>query len=155
MLKAKPSSLFSWAYDLYEDEKLIAQMGMSWFKEGGRFVWEGGEYQLSREGLWSGSFLLQLDGRTLAEATKVSPFFRCFDVRVGERTLMLKAASVFTREFHLIANDTLVGSVAPDGFFSRQCTISFPDDLPRPVQVFLFWLVILMWRRAAQSSSSS
>ena len=153
MLKAKPSGFFSWDFDLYEDERLVGQMGMAWFQEGGRFVWKGSEYQLFREGLWSGSFLLQLDGQTLADATKVSPFLRCFDVRVGDRTLILKAASAFTRQFQLIACDVIVGFVTPDGLFSRQCTISFPDDLTLPVQIFLFWLVVLMWRRAAQSSS--
>jgi hypothetical protein len=151
MLKARPSEFFTWDYELFDDDRRVTQMYVSWVREDGDFVWEGGEYQLSREGLWSGNFFLRLGDQTLAKATKVSLFQRCFEVRIGEQALTLKALSVFGREFYLIENDAVVGSVSPDGLFSRRCTISFPDGLSVPVQVFLFWLVVLMWRRAAQS----
>ncbi len=151
MFRARPSEFFTWDFELFEGEKRVVRMGQSWFREAGYFLWGGREYQLTREGLWSGNFLLQFNGQVLADATKISPFLRCFDVRTEGRTLTLTAASVFTREFQLLVDGTVVGSVAPESFFSRRCTVSFPDDLGVPVQVFLFWLVVLMWRRAAQS----
>jgi hypothetical protein len=31
----------------------------------------------------------------------------------------------------------------------------FPNDLSVPVQVFLFWLVVLMWRRQNNAAAAS
>jgi hypothetical protein len=33
--------------------------------------------------------------------------------------------------------------------------VEFPGDLPVPVQVFLFWLVALMWRREQNAAAGS
>ena len=40
----------------------------------------------------------------------------------------------------------------PRGLFSRKLTIDLPDELSLAVQVFMTWLVIILWRRAAKSS---
>jgi hypothetical protein len=155
MIRAKPKHVFSWGFDL--DLGAGSQVGfdMSWFREGGRFTWDGTEFHLSRERAWSGDFLLTAYGQVLAHATKDSVFLRRFTVRVEDRELVLHAASSFSRRFELIEGDSVVGGVAPDGFFTRACTAEFPNDLSVPVQVFLFWLVILMWRRQDNATAAS
>jgi hypothetical protein len=98
---------------------------------------------------------LTADQEVWARATKESAFVRRFVVRTAERELILEPAALFARSFRLVENAMIVGYVLPDHFFTRACTLEFPDDLPAPVQVFLFWLVALMWRRAARAAASS
>ena len=154
-IRAKPKHLFSWSFDLYREGLLLASFDMSWLREGGRFDWSGREYRLSREGLWSGDFLLTTGPETPARAHKESPFTRRFIVHTGGRELTLEAPSLFLRRFQLVEQDTVLGSIVPDHLFSRACRLELPQDFDVPVQVFLFWLVALMWRRAANSAACS
>jgi len=154
-IQARPKHLFSWGFDLYVDGEPLAGFDMSWLREGGRFACDGRQYHVSREGLWSGDFLLTADLEVLALATKESAFARRFVVRTGDREMILEAAFVFARSFRLVENGSVVGYVMPDHFFTRACTLEFPSDLSVPVQVFLFWLVALMWRRAASAGAAA
>ncbi len=151
MLEARPKGLFSWRFQLCEGQRLVATMDMAWLSEGGSFTWEGTGYALSRESLWSGDFVLTGHGETLARATKPSAFLRRFDVYVGPCTLTLEAVSPLSSAFHLLEDGSVVGAVTPRHVFSRCCIVDFPDELPMPVKVFMFWLVALMWHRAASS----
>lgn len=152
-IQAQPRHLFSWGFDLLLDGESLAGFDMSWLREGGRFTYGDREYSLSREGFWSGDFLLTADQEVLARAAK-SAFVRRFVVQTGAREFTLESASVFTRSFRLVEKEMIVGYVLPNHFFTRACTLEFPDDLSVPVQVFLFWLAVLMWRRAASAATA-
>ena len=81
-------------------------------------------------------------------------FGRRFTIHVEDRLLALRAVSCFSRRFELIERGAVVGSVVPDHLFTRVCTVEWPQDLSVPVQVFLFWLVALMWRRDESAAAS-
>jgi len=147
-IRAKPRYVFSWGFNLYLDGTPLTSLDMTWLREGGQFAWDGTEYHLWRQGLWSGDFLLLVGEEVRARATKESAFARSFIVRTGNRDLRLEATSVFSRRFRLIENGSIVGGIAPDHLFTRSCTLDLPQDLSVPVQVFIFWLAALMWRRA-------
>jgi len=153
MIQARPRHLFSWGFDLLLDDGSAICLDMAWFREGGRFAWDGTEYQISREGFYLGDFLLTADGQVLAAATK-GLLSRRFSVRMGDRELELRAASWLSGRFELVEQGTVIGEVARDHFFTRSSTAQFPQDLSVPVQVFLFWLVILMWRRQSNAAAS-
>jgi len=155
MIQARPKHLFSWGFDLLLDDGSTVSFDMAWLREGGRFTWAGAEYEMAREGPWSGDFLLTAEGQVLARATKASIIGRSFVVRLDHREFALRAASWLSKRFELIEGDRAVGGVTPDHFFTRSCTAEFPEDLSVPVQVFLFWLVILMWRRQNNAAAAS
>ena len=90
-MRARPRHWFSWGFDLYLGGEFLVRLDMSWLRERGRFTYEGREYRLSREGLWSGDFLLTADEQVLARATKGSAWLRRFVVRTGQRELLLIA----------------------------------------------------------------
>jgi len=152
-IQARPRHLLSWDFDLYLDGEFLAGFDMSWVREGGRFTYGDRGYCLSREGFWSGDFLLTADQEVLVRAAK-SAFVRKFVVQTGDREFILEPAPVFTRSFRLIENGLIVGYVLPNHLFTRACTLELPDDLAVPVQVFLFWLIVLMWRRAASAAAA-
>ena len=154
MLNAVPKSIFSWGYHVYSHGEFLADIDMAWVREGGSFSYNGREYNLQKEGVFSGHFCLECDGIVAAEAQKTA-MVRRFEVSFGGMRYDLSAASPFTRRFVLKMDDRMVGQIAPAGFFTRKCNIDLPADIPVPGQLFMLWLVILMWRRAAQSSAAN
>jgi hypothetical protein len=85
-------------------------------------------------------------------ATKRGLFSQSFDINYDEHAFILKSKSIFTRAFELWKDDTVVGTILPQSAFSRKIDADLPADLPLAVQVFILWLVILLWKRAASSS---
>lgn len=109
---------------------------------------DGASYAGAREGKMSGQFYLEANGNRLATAAKPSTRGRRFTVQVGDRTLTLQAASTFGRSFILTEHDVQIGGIIPLGWLSRKWRAEFPADLALEAQVFLIWLVIILWRRA-------
>ncbi len=150
MLQAVPKSIFSWNFTVSQADRLIADVSMAWSGERAELRVEGIRYEVSREGWLSGRFVMTSDLGVLAVAEKPSAFFRSFVVQYGNRRFQLKALALSTRGFGLTEGSTRVGTIEP-AFWSRTTTIDLPDDIDLPVQVFMFWLVLILWRRAARS----
>jgi hypothetical protein len=69
--------------------------------------------------------------------------------------IQARPRGLFSWDFDLsVDGEFLADFDMPNHLFTRACTLEFPDDLPVPVQVFLFWLVALMWRRAASDAAA-
>lgn len=154
MLRAVPKGLFSWDFTVSLADRVIADVDMSWFREKGELEVEGQRYAVYREGLMSGRFVLSSQAGVLAEAEKPSAFFRSFDVAYRGRHYRLGALSMLTRGFGLTADSTLVGTIQPVSIFGRTTTIDLPDEVVLPVQVFMFWLVLILWKRSKNASMS-
>ena len=149
MLSAAPRGIFSWDFIISRDGTMIADIDMSWWGERAELKITGQTYAVYRESLLEGTFVLQSGEQVLARAQK--GFTRTFDVDVAGRHLELKAVSIWTREFGLFENDAQIGRIEPAGWLGRKAIIELPEDIPLPVRVFLFWLVLILWRRAANS----
>lgn len=152
VLRAIPTGFFSWGFSILEEDSEVTELDMAWFGERGRFSYEGQRYELYRQGWLNGPFVLDAGGTIVAEANKFTPFSRTFDADIGNRPVQLAAISPFTRAFGVYSGDSQIGSICPDHCFTRKATVELPEDLALPVKVFLFWLVALMWRRAAKRS---
>jgi hypothetical protein len=153
MLEAVPTNLFSTTVRLERDNKLVGEVSPSWWGEKARLELEDGTYQLYREGFASGVFLLEKDGSVIARATKPSVFAQKFDIELPNRHLELRRASLWSRGFNLFDGVKQVGSIYPQGFFRRRSIIDVPADLPLPIGVFVFWLVLVMWKRQRAAAS--
>ncbi len=155
MLRAIPKGFFSWDFTVLQDGVPIAEIDMSWFRERGEFDIVGQRYEVYRESWLAGRFVIQSAAGVLATAEKPSAFLRSFTVDHAGRRFQLKAMSPFGRSFGLSENGRLIGTVGPDFWLSRKATIDLPEHIAVPAQVFIFWLVLILWRRAARSSSSA
>jgi len=147
MLQARPVSAFSRDYHLEADGRTIATLDVSWWKDAGTMSIEGTEYSLSREGLMSGAFILEEDGRELARATKPSAFRSRFDLEIGDGWFSLARVSAFGRAYRVVDEEAEVGTIRPAGWLTRRALVDLPSEWPLPVQVFVFWLVLVMWNR--------
>lgn len=154
-MKLTPRSCFSWNFEVLDDNDIVAHIDISGWREKGLLTVQGAEYPVYREGLMSGEFILESAGSTLARAWKPSAFRRSFEVECGGKQYRLHAPSVFGRIFVLLGGDSEIGSIAPDGMFTRRATVSLPEELPLPVRVFIIWLAVILWKRDAEASAAA
>lgn len=154
MFRAIPKNVFSWNFSIWQGDRRIGELDFAWLRERGRLQIADTVFQLNRQGLWSGDFTLEHDGAVLARANKPNPFRRYFDLEFEGRAFVLKAFAPITRSFGLYQGDTPIGTIQPDYWLLWKTTIDLPDEIPVPVQLFAFWLVVLMWRRQSKQAAS-
>lgn len=152
MIYAVPGSIFSWGFELFQNNRLLAVIDTGHLVDGGNLEYDGVKYRLNRNGFLSSGFTLSDDSSTIATAEK-TPFARSFRVDHTGRTYTLKAASIFTRKFIVQTEGDTIGVIYPEHPFTRKCIIDLPPDTPIPLQLFMFWLVALMWRRAQNAAA--
>ena len=152
VLELVPQSVLSWDFTVLRDGSPVAEIDVSWFREKGVLTVDGVQYPVYREHVMSGAFILEFNGTQLARAEKPSALFRSFLVEHAGKAYTLKAESALFRRFILLDDDREVGSITPAGPITRRAAVDLPDDLPLSVRVFMIWLTVLLWKRAARSS---
>lgn len=133
----------------------VAIVDLSWWRETGGLTIKGSTYRVYREGLMSGSFILESDGSVLARAEKPSAFYRSYLVEHGGKKFTLEAESAFFRKFILSEGGQRIGSVYPEHAFTRKAVIDFPEEIPLAVRIFMFWLVMVLWKRDSDAAGAS
>ena len=150
--------VFKWQFHIFQDDEQVADIDLNLLKEGADIEIKGETFRMFREGLVSGDFVLQAYGKEIVRADKPSVFKRRFAVHFAGRRFILEAVSAFRRTF--VAREELedgsgveVGRMTPIKWYKRSATVRFDDDLPLAVDIFMIALVLLMWKRSAESSS--
>ena len=157
LLRAHPTRFFSWNYQVWDESDLASRLELELgaFREGGRVLVDGEEFIVRKEGVLGSHFILETDTGVLAEAVKPSAIRREFRIRMADRTFTLKAAGALSRKYVLIDGSRELGTISPSGFFGRTATVDLPEDMPMPLRLFLLFLVLLSWKRAAAAAASS
>ncbi len=151
MLRAHPNSWLSWNYTVTDQSVEVAVIDLAWVREAGHFTVSGQRYEVRRESMW-GAFVLSSSGDEIARADKPSALLRSFSINVDGSSYILKAASPFQRAFVLPNDRERLGTIRPQGVFSRKAIVDIHSDISRPVQIFMLWLVVVLWRRQANSN---
>ena len=99
----------------------------------GSFRLDIGERRLTREGL------------AVPLRTKLFDTLRVLVEHSG-RQYTLRATSALRREFILLDGSTRIGSLSPDGIFTRRADVDLPSTLPLTVRVFIIWLTVMLWK---------
>jgi hypothetical protein len=154
MLQAIPKRWFSWDFTVLQGSTPLADIDMSLWREKGVLTVQGKTYQVYREGLVSGDFVLKSPESVVARATKPSAFRRSFLIEHAGKQYMLRAKSAFRRGFVLLDGQREIGSLSPEGFCTRRSAIVLPEGLPVPVKVFIIWLAVILWKREAESGAA-
>lgn len=152
-LLATPSNMMSWNFHLTDGQGADIHLNVGWFREQCAFECDGVRYQAFHKGFMTGSYVLSDGANTVAAAYK-RMLSRAFDVETRNHSLRLVPATMFTRGFELYESGCRVGEIRPNHVFTRSTTIDVHADITVPEAVFLFWLVMLTWRRAAASSAA-
>ena len=155
MLRAVPKSWFSSGYKVLDNNSTVAIVELSISREAGTLTIQGTTYNAYREALLSGAFILEKDGSILARAIKPSAVYRSFQVELEGKKYTLEAESIGRRKFVLSENGVRVGSVSPEHSLTRKSVVDFPQEISLPGRIFLFWLVMIMWKRATDATAAS
>jgi hypothetical protein len=153
MLRAAPLAWYSSSFRLLHDGREAGVLKLAHVSERATFAVKDVRFEFYREGLL-GDFVLEFESAVLARAQKPSAFDRRYVLTVEERRYVLESESAFRRAFRLRSDDgeEALGRIAPEGLLTRVSEIDLPEALPLPVQAFCFWLVLVLWNRAAAAS---
>ena len=151
MLRAVPRHMFSWRFTVCDGDAEVADVRTAAFRERGLLTVNDVDCTIRREPGW-GAFVLEADGHELVRAVKPSALVRRFEVTYEDQAYILQARSPLVRAFELLRDDERVGTIVPEHALTRTTRIDLPEELPVVVRVFLFWLVLVLWKRAAGSS---
>lgn len=147
MLKAKPQGWNSYDYEITADGEWLADLETSSWRDKGDILIEGQNYQLSREGMMTGSYMMEAGADLFAQATKISVFKSAFDIQFSDANYVLKKRSSIRSEMNLYHNNVRVGCIRREGLMTRTALIDLPDDLPLAAKIFIFWLTLITWRK--------
>jgi hypothetical protein len=153
MIEMIPKSIFSNHFTFRTPDHELVELNASQWREVAKFSLKGNEFSLYREGDWTdkwklrGDFVLAHGGNVVARASKTSVFRSTFDVAFNGKQYALKRPSLWKHDFELRQNDQVIGTVRRANRWSRRTYVNLPNELPLAVQIYLFWLVMIMWNR--------
>ena len=153
MLEAIPTNFVASNFRLEQDSQLVGELDPSMWRCKATLELEEGTYNLYREKVFGGDYLLEHNGNVIARAEKVSVFRDKFAVQIGARVLEFKKLRWTTRKFGLFDGKQQVGGIYPRGIFTKRTSIDLPQEWPLANRVFMFWLALLMWKRDSQAAS--
>ena len=147
MLEANPKHFLSNDYVVRSPEGGSTVLDVSSWRERAEFELGNVPHRLYREGMVSGAFVLERAGTVLAKATKPSAFRSQFVLELNGQSYTLRRTSMFRRSFGIFSGDRQVGAIRPASAFTRRTIIDVPPDWSPAVQLFVFWLVLVIWNR--------
>jgi len=153
-MRVVPKKWYSWDFSLVSGDRTLATLDLSAWREKADILVEDVTHRVFREGVMTGDFVLERGSQVLARATKPSAFRDTIIVHYGRRDFTLRKPSVWRRAFALMDGEREIGAISPESTWTRRATADLSPDLPVPIQAFVIWLVILLWKRDAQSSAA-
>ena len=129
----------------------VARVEQANWREAAKFQVGERHYEAHPKGWRGKEFVLEAeDARVLTVAEKTSAWSNRFVFEHGGNRYELEKESVWGGTF-LIRREGVgrVGSVRSEGVFKREWMVDLAEEMPLEVRVFIMWLVILLWRRAA------
>jgi len=152
MWSAAPKHLFSWDFIIRDaNHQSVAEVRLSYWRERGAVSYAGVEHKVLRQSAL-GAFVLEKDGVVVARAEKPSAFRKTFTIEHAGRQYTLKARSLGRREFVLYENEREIGTIAPEGPFTKRARVALPEELPLLLRLFVIWLTMLLWKRNSDAA---
>lgn len=147
MLRAVPIRPFSHSFSVLDGDRDVAMLKTGWFSDTGSATIDGRALRLGRENAFSGAFKLELDGAVVAKAYKRSALRNCFEIELEQTHVLLEREGLLGRSFVVRRGEEVLGRIDPESVFTREARIDLPDEWPTALQLFVFWLVLIIWKR--------
>lgn len=152
MLEAISTNFFSTNFRLEQHNELVGELDPSAWRCNATLELAEGTYNLYREKLLGGDYLVEHNGTVVARASKLSKFRDKFAVQIGNRVVELRKVRWTSRNFGLFDGEKQIGGIYPTRIFSKRANIDLPEEWPIANRVFMFWLAFLTWKRDNQAS---
>ena len=147
MLFAKPVHIASRSFEVRDADRPIGRLRIGWFLNDGSITLRGQELRLRRRGVFGGPFEMKSAGNVIATAVKPSVFRNRFEIEFGKTKILLEREGLARRSFKVRRGEEVLGRISPANALSRKAVIDLPSDWPPALQLFMFWLVLIIWKR--------
>lgn len=145
--------MWSWRFDVRPEPGEEVELVIS-LRERCAFRLNGVRYEFRAKGFTRRNFeLMQRD--TVVASAKVGSFRRTFDLEYRGYHLTLKAKSMFRRAFLLLRDEELLGTVTPTSILGHGAAAELSELLEPPAQLFVVWLVLVMWKREVATAGAA
>ena len=148
-LNIAPTNWYSEVFKVSDESRPVADVALSWWRDKGELAIGGATYRARREAPLSRAFVLEGPDGVLMRAEGRGFFRPAFAIRHAGRDYTLRPKSIFRRAFVLSDGAREVGALAPRNPFTRKAAVDLPPELPLPLRMFVVWLAVMSWRRAA------
>jgi hypothetical protein len=147
MLRARRRGVFKREYEVFSASEVITMLPLR-RRESSEFSLAGTNYRIERDG--RKRFLLSGPDGQLATAEQ----------RAGREwavtgNLSLVKPSVWRSGWEIRRGGVSQGDIRHDGAFSRTYTADVPEDIPLPVAVFLFYVILVIFERQAAAAAAA
>jgi len=144
MLKVIPRT-WSYAFSVMDGTDSVAQaVDLSWWRDEGELRIQDEIYTARRD---KSSYVLESASGVLARTERPRKWRRELVIEHLGRRYTLRAKSAFRREFQLLDGPMKIGSISPEGLFTRSAAVELPRMFPLFLQVFIIWLVMMLWKQ--------
>ena len=142
---------WSYAFSVTDGTECVAQaVDLSFWRDRGELRIQGYIYKARRN---RSSYVLESAAGVLARAERPRRWLRELGIEHSGHRYTLRAASPFRRQLLLLEGSTQVGSISPEGLFTRKAEVELPQALPLFLKVFIIWLAMTVWKHDEQLSS--
>lgn len=150
MLKVIPKAC-SYTFSVTDGTESVAQaVDLSWWGDNGELRVQGATYMARRD---KSSYVLESSASVLARAERPRKWFRELVIEHSGHRYALRAKSAFRRQFLLLEGSTQIGSLSPEGLFTRKAAVELPKAFPLFLQVFIIWLAMTLWKHEDYSGA--
>jgi hypothetical protein len=149
MLNVIPKT-WSYTFSVMNGTEPVAHaMDLSWWRDKGELRIQDDIYTAHRD---ESSYVLESAAGVLARAERPRKWFRELVIEHSGRRYTLCAKSAFRRQLLLLEGCTQIGSISPEGLFTRKAAVKLPQALPLFLQVFIIWLAMTLWEDYAATA---
>lgn len=149
MLRARRRGFFRREYEITADDNPVTTVEGA-RREACAFTLNGTGYRVEREN--RRRFVLHGPDRRLATADRATG--REWTVKGMDTHLKLVKPSLWRSGWEIHQRGSARGAIAHEGMFGRTFTAEVPADVPAPLGVFAFYVVLVQFERAANSAAA-
>jgi len=138
------SNAWSYTFSVTDGTDSVAQaVDVSWWGDKGELRIQDDTYTARRD---KSSYLLESATGVLARAEQPRKWLGELVIEHSDRRYTLRAKSALRRQFLLLEGSRQIGSISPEGMFTRKVAVELPKAIPLFLQVFIIWLAMTLWK---------
>jgi len=154
ILEAEPTGWVSLNARITSDGADLTELRISAWKNRGSFRLDGQDFAIEPKGFWLHNAVLRRGGTVIARAEKPALMRRRWVISSAGHRLELESRSWTGGEYVLFMGNKEVGGITRKGMTGRRISLTFPDEVPAVLQVFLTYIVMCQAKREAAAAAA-
>lgn len=155
VLTATPKNILAHDFHIQRDGEPVAFLDRALLRRKGVIEIEDARLSVQTDGFLHPEYTLLLDEKPVARAHKPSVVRDVIQLQLGDVTCEIRRKAWFSTRFYVWNGDQRIGEIARQHWYSWKARVELPDDWPLGLQIFVFWIVLLFWKRDAAAANGS